>query len=66
MWNMVTLDGFFEGTKPWEIDWHVWGEELEELSKEQLNSASMLLFGRLTYSGMASYWANETGEIADS
>jgi hypothetical protein len=22
MWNMVTLDGFFEGPKSWEIDWH--------------------------------------------
>jgi len=27
VWNMVTLDGYFEGRKPWEIDWHeyVWG-----------------------------------------
>jgi hypothetical protein len=22
MWNMVTLDGLFEGSKPWELDWH--------------------------------------------
>jgi hypothetical protein len=22
MWNLVTLDGFFEGPKSWEIDWH--------------------------------------------
>jgi dihydrofolate reductase len=67
MWNMVTLDGFFEGTKSWEIDWHeyVWGEELEQLSKEQLRSADMLLFGRVTYQGMAGYWSSEKGEIAD-
>jgi len=68
MWNMVTLDGFFEGPKSWEIDWHeyVWGEELEQLSKEQLRSADMLLFGRVTYQGMAGYWSSEKGEIADS
>lgn len=67
MWNMVTLDGFFEGPKSWEIDWHeyVWGEELEQLSKQQLRSADMLLFGRVTYQGMAGYWSSEKGEIAD-
>jgi hypothetical protein len=34
LWNMMTLDGFFEGPKSWDIDWHeyVWGEELEQLS----------------------------------
>ena len=49
IWNMVTLDGFFEGLKTWEIDWHelVWGEELEQLSIDQLKSADMLLFGRV-------------------
>jgi len=67
MWNMVTLDGFFEGSKSWEIDWHdyVWGEELEQFSIEQSKSADMLLFGRVTYQGMAAYWASEKGEIAD-
>jgi len=67
MWNMVTLDGYFEGPKPWEIDWHeeVWGEELEQLSLEQSKTADMLLFGRLTYEGMAAYWSSATGEIAD-
>jgi dihydrofolate reductase len=67
VWNMVTLDGFFEGPKSWEIDWHenVWGEELEQLSTEQLRSADMLLLGRVTYQGMASYWPSATGEVAD-
>jgi hypothetical protein len=22
MWNLITLDGFFEGTKSWDLDWH--------------------------------------------
>jgi dihydrofolate reductase len=65
MWNMVTLDGFFEGTKPWEIDWHSWGDDLEQLSRDQLESADMLLFGRVTYQGMASYWPTETGDVAE-
>lgn len=67
IWNMVTLDGFFEGPKSWDIDWHeyAWGEELEQLSLEQLASADMLLFGRVTYEGMAQYWPSAPGEIAD-
>jgi len=67
MWNMITLDGKFEGRKPWDIDWHeyVWGEELEQMSIEQLKSAGMLLFGRATYQGMAEYWSKAEGEVAD-
>ncbi len=67
MWNLVTLDGNFEGEKSWELDWHeeVWGEELERLSIEQLHSADRLLFGRVTYEGMAAYWRAAQGEIAD-
>jgi len=67
MWNLVTLDGFFEGTKSWDIDWHelAWGEELERLSIEQARSADMLVFGRVTYEGMAGYWPSQKGEIAD-
>ena len=51
MWNIVTLDGYFEGTTPWDLAWHdyIWGEELEQLSIEQSKSTGMLLFGRLTY-----------------
>jgi len=66
MWNMVTLDGYFEGTKPWTIEWHEdsWGDELEQFSLEQLKSADMLLFGRVTYQGMADYWTKAEGEIA--
>jgi dihydrofolate reductase len=65
MWNMVTLDGFFEGTTPWAIDWHVWGDDLEQLSLEQLRSADMLLFGRLTYQGMSGFWPTATGAVAE-
>jgi dihydrofolate reductase len=67
MWNLLTLDGFFEGGKSWDLDFHqqVWGEELERFSVEQLRSAGMLLFGRVTYEGMAAYWQVTKGEVAD-
>jgi len=67
MWNLVSLDGFFEGAKSWDLGWHesVWGDELERLSIDQLKSADMLLFGRVTYEGMAGYWSSAKGEIAD-
>ena len=67
MWNLVTLDGFFEGTKSWDLNFHkhAWGEELERISIEQLQSADALLFGRVTYQGMAAYWRSAQGVIAD-
>ena len=66
MWNLMTLDGFVEGPNR-DISWHsdVWGEELEQLSIEQLNAAGGLLFGRVTYELMANYWPSATGEIAE-
>jgi len=66
VWNMVTLDGYFEGTKPWEIDWHeyVWGEELERFSLDQAREVGTLLFGRKTYEGMSDYWSTAIGEVA--
>ncbi len=67
MWNLITLDGFFEGAKGWDLDFHmlVWGDELERLSIEQLRSADRLLFGRVTYEGMAAYWQTATGDVAE-
>ena len=67
MWNVMTLDGYFEGTTSWSIDWHelVWGEDLERFSLEQLKDVGTLLFGRTTYEGMAAYWRTETGDIAE-
>jgi hypothetical protein len=67
MWNLVTLDGFFEGKDNWDLAFHelVWGKELEQISIEQLRSTDMLVFGKVTYQGMAQYWSNEKGEILD-
>ena len=67
MWNIITLDGYFEGNQNWDLPFHnvVWGQELEKLSIEQLNSADYLVFGRVTYEGMAAYWTKAEGEIAE-
>jgi dihydrofolate reductase len=67
MWNMMSLDGYFEGQGPWSLDWFqaIWNEEAQRHSLEQLHSAAALLFGRATYQGMAAHWQSATGEIAD-
>ncbi|PJZ68915.1 riboflavin biosynthesis protein RibD [Leptospira perolatii] len=67
MWNVVTLDGYFEGEQNWDLSFHelVWGDELEEFSLTQLKSADMLLFGATTYKGMADYWTKAEGDAAE-
>lgn len=56
MFNMITLDGFFEGKNKWDIGWHQVDEEFNEFAIDQLQHAGGLIFGRVTYEGMASYW----------
>lgn len=67
MWNIVTLDGYFEGDKSWDLTFHdtVWGPELQDISNEQLKAADYLVFGRITYEGMAAYWKTAKGQIAE-
>lgn len=67
MWNIITLDGYFEGDQNWDLSFHekIWGKEVEKISMEQLNSAGYLVFGRKTYEGMAAHWTKAKGEIAD-
>ena len=64
VWNILSLDGFFEGEKKWDLDMHnfVWGPELETLSNEFGDKAEMLVFGRVTYEGMRDYWTAATTE----
>lgn len=64
MWNVMTLDGYFEGQKNWDLSFHetVWGPDLQKLSLEQLRSADYLIFGRVTYEGMAAHWKTAKGE----
>ncbi len=55
MFNMVTLDGFFEGPNQ-DISWHNVDAEFNEFAEEQLATIDTILFGRVTYQGMASFW----------
>ncbi|MEH2533412.1 hypothetical protein V1277_000204 [Bradyrhizobium sp. AZCC 1588] len=67
VWNVMTLDGYFEGKSPWDLGFleTIWGDELEAFSLEQGREIGTLLFGRRTYEGMASHWATATGVVAD-
>jgi dihydrofolate reductase len=55
---MVTLDGYFEGPNR-EIGWHNVDEEFNDFAIAQLNEVDTLLFGRVTYEMMASYWPTQ-------
>lgn len=63
----MTLDGYFEGIQNWDLSFHnlIWGQELEKLSLEQLKSADYLVFGRVTYEGMAAYWTKAEAKTAE-
>ena len=53
--NMITQDGFFEGPNH-ELDWHIVDEDFNVFAFKQLEQVDTLLFGRMTYQGMAAYW----------
>ena len=59
MFNMVSLDGFFEGPDQ-EIDWHVVDEEFNQYAIDQFSTIDTILFGRITYLMMASFWPSPT------
>ena len=67
MWNVITVNGYFQGIEPWDLNFHtaVYGDELLQFSIEQLDAAEAVIYGGVTYKGMAAYWKNETGPVAD-
>ncbi|MGE4249295.1 MAG: dihydrofolate reductase family protein [Parvibaculaceae bacterium] len=64
IWDMVAVDGFFEGPDR-DISWFVFEEELENYIRKTQENADTLIFGRVTYEFMAAYWPSEQGWIAD-
>ena len=58
---MVSVDGFIEGPNR-EIDWFVWDEEMAKYAIDLLDSMDTILFGRMTYELMASFWPTATTE----
>jgi dihydrofolate reductase len=61
---MSSLDGHFEGPNQ-AFDWPVVDEGFNRYSREQLDEVDTLLFGRVTYEGMASYWPTPAAEQDD-
>lgn len=63
--NVMSLDGFFEGTKPG-LEWFTADEEFFEYARQVLRAADTLLFGRATYEHMAAFWPSAPAdEIAN-
>ena len=58
MFNMMSLDGFF-ARPDGDLDWHNVDEEFQEFAIEQTGDAGALLFGRVTYEMMASFWPSQ-------
>jgi dihydrofolate reductase len=56
--NLISLDGFFEGLNH-DISWHNVDKEFNEYAIDFLNSLDTLLFGRVTYQLMESYWPTQ-------
>jgi dihydrofolate reductase len=65
LWDMISLDGFFEGPNKGDIDWFVFDDELEKYILETQSDVGTLVFGRNTYEMMAAYWPSAEGRIAD-
>jgi dihydrofolate reductase len=64
LFNMITLDGFFEGPNR-DLSWHNVDKEFNDFAIEQLNSTDLLIFGRVTYELMASYWPTKQAVTND-
>ncbi len=66
---MTTLNGLYERARwdvdPTGIDWHNTDEQFERFAADQLDQADTILFGRVTYQGMASYWPTSEAIAAD-
>ncbi len=64
VFNMVSLNGFFEGVNR-DLSWHRVDAEFNNYAIEQLNNTGLLLFGRITYELMAGYWPTEQAMTDD-
>lgn len=60
VFNFITLNGYYKAIDG-DISWHRHGEEENKFSDEKSQGGSTLLFGRITYEMMASFWPTEMG-----
>ena len=61
---LTSLDGYFEAPGG-DIGWHNVDEEFNEFAIQQTGEFGGLLFGRVTYELMASYWPTEAAQRDD-
>ena len=66
---MTTVNGLYE-RGPWtedpnSIDWHNTDEEFETFATDQLGEADTVLYGRVTFEGMATYWPTPEAIASD-
>jgi len=65
VFNLITLDGFFEGPNQ-DISWHnADNQEFGDFAIEQLAEIDTILFGRVTYEMMATFWPSKEALEAD-
>jgi dihydrofolate reductase len=57
----ITIDGFIEGPHR-ELDWVIADDDLHEYYARLLNNAGVILYGRVTYELMASYWPTASND----
>lgn len=55
VFNFTTLNGYFKGPQG-DTSWHSHGGPESEYGVESLKAQNTLVFGRITYDMMASYW----------
>ena len=65
LFNLISLDGYFEGLDQ-DINWHHVDDEFNEFAIQQTGEFGALLFGRVTYELMTSYWPTEAAKRDDA
>ena len=61
---MTSADGYHADPAD-ALDWHNVDQEFSQFALAQLREADTLVFGRVTYEGMASFWPTPAGEESD-
>jgi dihydrofolate reductase len=61
---ITSADGYHVGPGQ-ALDWHVIDEEFSQFALAQLRDAGTLVFGRVTYELMATFWPTPAGEESD-
>ena len=64
LFDMISLDGFFEGANH-SLDWHNVDAEFNEFANDQLKSVDTLIFGRKAYDLMVNYWTTSAALTDD-